>query len=199
MLERKVQIGGTIYDRHELVMVTLQPGREATVTVRSSRPEAGDGTMTETSYECELTGEPDFSAWEQAVWALPEFGEWVDRGEMLDDVLDILTDEQAETVTDLHHEWAVGITYDEGRRVRYDGVLYRCVQPHTSQADYTPALTPALWVRTSTEDWPEWVQPTGAHDAYAKGDKVTHGGSHWISTYDGKNVWEPGVFGWEEK
>ena len=82
-----------------------------------------------------------------------------------------------------------------GDRRRYNDLLYRCVQAHTSQADWTPPAVPALWVRTSTEEWPEWIQPTGAHDAYAKGDKVTHNGQHWVSDLDG-NIWEPGVYGW---
>ena len=37
-----------------------------------------------------------------------------------------------------------------------------------------------------------------AHDAYAKDSKVTHNGKKWISSYDA-NVWEPGVYGWEEQ
>ena len=43
---------------------------------------------------------------------------------------------------------------------------------------------------------PEWEQPDSTNP-YAKGDKVTHNGKTWISTADG-NVWEPGVYGWEE-
>lgn len=45
-------------------------------------------------------------------------------------------------------------------------------------------------------DIPEWVQPSGAHDVYSIGDKVTHNGKIYISTAD-NNVWEPGVYGWE--
>jgi len=44
----------------------------------------------------------------------------------------------------------------------------------------------------------EWVQPTGAHDAYLKGDEVEHDDKLWVSTVD-YNVWEPGVSGWREK
>ena len=108
-----------------------------------------------------------------------------------------LTDEQAETVTDLFQPWEVGVAYAVGDRVQYEELLYRCVQAHTSQADWIPPAVPALWVRTSTEEWPEWIQPTGAHDAYNTGDKVTHNSKHWISTVDA-NVWEPGVYGWDE-
>lgn len=48
------------------------------------------------------------------------------------------------------------------------------------------------------EEWPEFVQPTGAHDAYNTGDKVTYNGKHYISTMDG-NVWAPDAYpaGWE--
>ena len=49
---------------------------------------------------------------------------------------------------------------------------------------------------SGSSDWPEWVQPTGAHDAYAKGSQVTHHGEKYVSQIDA-NVWEPGVFGSE--
>lgn len=49
----------------------------------------------------------------------------------------------------------------------------------------------------STEEYPAWVQPTGAHDAYAQGAKVSHNGKKWTS-YVTNNVWEPGVYGWTE-
>jgi hypothetical protein len=42
---------------------------------------------------------------------------------------------------------------------------------------------------------PEWIQPTGAQDAYPLGARVTHNNQVWESTVDA-NVWEPGVFGW---
>ena len=49
---------------------------------------------------------------------------------------------------------------------------------------------------SGSSDWPEWVRPTGAHDAYAKGAQVTHYGEKYVSQIDA-NVWEPGVFGSE--
>lgn len=117
--------------------------------------------------------------------------------ERIDTATNYLNDEQAETVTELFPEWGVGIKYTVGDRRQYDSLLYRCVQAHTSQDDWTPPAVPALWVRTSTEEWPEWIQPTGAHDAYNKGDKVSHNGKHWISDVDA-NIWEPGGYGWSE-
>lgn len=115
---------------------------------------------------------------------------------MTDVAISYLDDDEAESVTVLFENWEVGVAYAVGDRRQYDGLLYRCVQSHTSQADWTPDITPALWVRTSTDPFPEWVQPTGAHDAYNKGDKVSHLGKHWESDIDA-NVYEPPTF-WSE-
>lgn len=100
---------------------------------------------------------------------------------------------------DLFAEWAYPIAYTVGQIRRYNGTLYKCVQAHTSQADWTPDTASSLWSKTSdpAEEWPEWSQPVGAHDAYSKGAKVSHKEKHWISMVD-SNVWEPGVYGWEE-
>ncbi len=119
------------------------------------------------------------------------------RRQRIDLATSYLSDDQAETVTDLFPEWETGTAYAVGDRRQYDGLLYRCVQAHTSQADWTPPAVPALWVRTSTEEWPEWIQPQGAHDAYAEGAKVSHNGKHWISNIPA-NTYEPGVYGWTE-
>ena len=96
--------------------------------------------------------------------------------------------------------WKTDVAYAIGQRVRYGDKLYKCVQAHTSQGDWMPSATPALWVRVSVEEWPEWVQPTGAHDAYAKGDKVTYKGKRYISLIDG-NTYSPDAYpaGWEMK
>lgn len=116
---------------------------------------------------------------------------------MTDVAISYLDDDEAETVTVLFENWEVGVAYAVGDRRQYNGLLYRCVQAHTSQDDWTPDITPALWVRTWTDPFPEWVQPTGAHDAYNKGDKVSHNEKHWESDIDA-NVYEPGVYGWSE-
>lgn len=100
----------------------------------------------------------------------------------------------------LFDEWsASSVTYAKGDIRQYNGLLYRCAQPHTSQSDRAPSAAASLWTRISdpTQEWPEWIQPTGAHDAYANGAKVSHNGKHWVSTAK-DNVWEPGVYGWEE-
>ena len=109
-----------------------------------------------------------------------------------------LDDETALTGVELFPMWGIDIDYAVGDRVQHSGTLYKCVQAHTSQADWTPDSTPALWVVVTVEEWPEWVQPTGAQDAYAKDAKVTHNGERWISNVDA-NVWEPGVYGWTKQ
>ena len=106
-----------------------------------------------------------------------------------------LDDETALTGVELFPPWSVGKAYATGDRVQHEGTLYKCVQGHTSQADWTPPVTPALWTAVSIDEYPAWVQPTGAHDAYSKGDKVTHSGKRWTSDVD-NNTWEPGVYGW---
>ena len=116
---------------------------------------------------------------------------------MVDVAIGYLDDDEAESVTVLFEEWQTNTPYAIGDRRQFDGLLYRCVQAHTSQDDWTPDKVPALWVRTSTEEWPEWIQPQGAHDAYMKGDKVSCDGLHWISDVD-NNVWRPGIYGWSE-
>ena len=110
-----------------------------------------------------------------------------------------LTDEQALKAAALYPAWSAQDTYDAGERVRFGGALYKCLQGHTAQADWTPTAAPSLWAKVLTSDTGEplpWEQP-GSTNPYMKGDKVTHGGKTWVSTLD-NNVWEPGVYGWEE-
>lgn len=111
-----------------------------------------------------------------------------------------LTEEQMEQATDLFPAWdGDGVEYVVDDRVKYGGLLYKCVQNHTSQPTWNPVDAPSLWSRSADpgEEWPEWIQPTGAHDAYKKGDKVSHNGKHWTSDIDA-NTYEPGVYGWTE-
>lgn len=92
--------------------------------------------------------------------------------------------------------WHTNTAYNIGDRIRYEDTLYKCVQAHTSQDDWTPDKVPALFVEVSIDEFPEWHQPQGSHDAYSKGDKVSHNGKHWVSTIDA-NVYEPPTM-WDE-
>lgn len=107
------------------------------------------------------------------------------------------TDEEALENIIAFPKWEIGKEYDTDERIRYEDVLYKVLQKHTSQAEWTPDIAVSLYVKVSEEEFPEWQQPQGSHDAYMSGDKVTHLEKHWISTLD-YNTYEPGVYGWDE-
>ena len=107
------------------------------------------------------------------------------------------TDEEALDNSLAFPKWEVGKEYVKDERIRYENVLYKVLQSHTSQADWTPNIAVSLYVKVSIEEYPNWVQPQGAHDAYNKGDKVTHLEKHWESEIDA-NVYAPSVYGWTE-
>ena len=88
--------------------------------------------------------------------------------------------------------WRPGITAEKDKIYRYGENIYKCIQPHTTQEDWTPDKVPALFVKISLEEYPQWRQPTGAHDAYNKGAKVSDEGKRWISNKD-VNVYKPGL------
>lgn len=105
-----------------------------------------------------------------------------------------------EAISEMFPDWNPdGYDYFAGERVKYNDLLYRCIQSHKSQSDWTPDTAVSLWVAIDDPaiEWPEWHQPVGAHDAYMKGDKVSHNKKHWISDID-NNVYEPSVYGWSE-
>ena len=108
-------------------------------------------------------------------------------------------DENALESIELFPKWTVGIAVKAGERYRHQSLLWRVVQDHTTQADWEPQNTPALWTEVSLDEWPEWVRPTGAHNAYNQGDKVTFEGQHYISLIDG-NTYSPAEYpaGWSQ-
>lgn len=110
-----------------------------------------------------------------------------------------LNDETASGVPELFPFWKSGEAYTAGNRVQFEGILYKVLQNHTSQDDWTPPAAPSLFARVLIPDpevIPEWVQPDSTNP-YMAGDKVTHNGKTWESDID-NNVWEPGVYGWSE-
>ena len=118
-----------------------------------------------------------------------------------------LTDEQAMEIATVYPAYEVGRAYTIDELLTY-GIndvgapqLYRVVQTHTSQEDWKPDSTPALYtaIGLSEEGYPVWSQPTGAHDAYNTGDIVDYNGTLYKSLIDG-NVWSPEAYpsGWEE-
>lgn len=105
-----------------------------------------------------------------------------------------LADDDAIVAPELFPAWAVGVAYAVDERIRYGEKLYRCVQAHTSQADWKPDSTPALWTEVAKPgEIPVWKQPTGAQDAYRIGDKVWYPDVNttvYESVID-NNVWSP--------
>ena len=195
---------------------------------------------------------------------------------VIEESVTALDDETAATVPSLFTPWKPGEAVNVGDRRYYATRLYKVVQAHTTQADWTPDITPALWAvlgdpgQAGTLDdpitaaqgmeyeygkyyfdpedgktylcerigeaeggkiilqylpheligqyfsaaeseapeepaepdtgdtYPEWVQPTGGHDAYNTGDIVMYNGTAYRSLIDG-NVWAPDAYpqGWE--
>jgi hypothetical protein len=117
-----------------------------------------------------------------------------------------LGDEQAMEVATVFPAYQVGKAYKANEMVTYgvngvgDPQLYRVVQDHTSQADWTPNVTPALYTPIGLNDdgYPVWSQPTGAHDAYNEGDIVDYNGTLYKSLING-NTYSPDAYpqGWE--
>ena len=118
----------------------------------------------------------------------------------LDVITNEMTDNQAAQSTVLFKEWSGdGVKYEAGQRLNYNETLYKVIQAHTSQSDWTPDVATSLYAKVLIVDEntiSAWQQPDSTNP-YMKGDKVTHNDKTWISTVD-NNVWEPSVYGWEE-
>lgn len=118
---------------------------------------------------------------------------------MIEKAAESLDDTDALAAVELFQAWATDTAYILDVRVRYGNKLYKCVQAHTSQAEWTPDVTPALWTEVAEPGTiPVWKQPTGAQDAYMAGDKVHYPGENdpvYQSTMD-YNTYAPDVYGW---
>lgn len=118
-----------------------------------------------------------------------------------------LTEEQALACVHLYrpyevnHAYAVDDYFIYGVNEVGDPQLYKVVQAHTSQTDWTPNSVPALYtpIGLTEEGYPVWAQPTGAHDAYSIGDIVDYNGVLYESLIDG-NAYSPEAYpaGWKE-
>ena len=108
-----------------------------------------------------------------------------------------LSDEDALEAVNLFPAWDSTSEYTKDARVLYEGVLYKCLQAHTSQANWTPTNSPSLWAKVLIPDAnviPEWEQPDSTNP-YMKGDKVMFEGQVYESNID-NNVWAPNIYGW---
>ena len=110
-----------------------------------------------------------------------------------------LSDADALEAIQLYPSWKNNTEYKVDDRVRYEDVLYKVLQDHTSQSAWTPPAAPSLFAKVLIPDptvIPEWEQPDSTNP-YMKGDKVSYSGKTWVSDID-NNVWAPGVYGWSE-
>lgn len=117
-----------------------------------------------------------------------------------------LSEDKAIEVSTVYPVWSTGTAYAVGDIISYgtnsvgDPQLYKVVQAHTSQAEWTPDAVPALYDAFGLDEsgYPLWTQPSGAHDAYNTGDIINYNGTLYQSTIDG-NVWSPDVYpaGWK--
>lgn len=116
-----------------------------------------------------------------------------------------LPEEKALEVASVYPAWEANRAYAVGEIISYginsvgDPQLYKIVQAHTSQDNWRPDATPALYDAFGLDEsgYPLWSQPTGAHDAYNTGDIVNYNGTLYKSIING-NVWSPDVYpaGW---
>lgn len=111
----------------------------------------------------------------------------------------LATDEMSVEVPSLYPIWKANIQYTVGDRVLYKDVLYKVLQSHVSQETWNPIDAVSLFAKVlipNASEISEWEQPNSTNP-YMAGDKVSYSGFTWISTID-NNVWQPGVYGWEQ-
>ena len=123
--------------------------------------------------------------------------EWYRR--LIQQSAENLPDNDAAHAPMLFERWIAGVEYGAGKRVCYGDKLYKVLQTHTSQASWSPDVSPSLFAEVLIPDPTvilDWVQPESTNP-YMIGDKVRHNDKVWISVID-NNVWEPGVYGWDE-
>lgn len=109
-----------------------------------------------------------------------------------------LTNEELIMLGEMYPEWNIGKEYPVDDVISYHNELYKVIQAHTSQSDWTPDITTSLYTKVAPAGViTAWTQPTGSHDAYPLGVQVTHNNKTWQSDIDA-NTYEPGVYGWTE-
>lgn len=92
-----------------------------------------------------------------------------------------LSDGEAATVPELITAWSYPVDYAEGDRRSYGGKVCKCRQAHTSQADWTPDKTPALWAVIDAEHAGTQADPIPA----ARGMEYEYG-KYYLDSEDGK-------------
>lgn len=115
---------------------------------------------------------------------------------------EVTDDAKALAIQEFYDDWEVGVKYEVGTYIRYEGVLYKVITAHTSQSDWTPTSASSLFAKVlidpTGETINEWVQPDSTNP-YMAGDKVIFNGKTYESVID-NNVWSPSAYpaGWKE-
>lgn len=182
-------------------VLVVPEGEGGKPIIESVRPEAPDG------YEA-VDGYVDAGTEIRQVWSLvPKQGTEADAAVALAKMQAAeLSDGDAVKVPALYDEWSgESIEYKQGQRLRFQGLLVKVLQGHTSQPDWAPNAAPSLFAVIlpgqdgSGVEVGIWQRPS-ADNGYGYGDKTIHNGHLWQSDYDpdgtlGGNVWEPGTVG----
>lgn len=140
--------------------------RDGTVSIKMGKPtetESAKATVTA------LAGEPVTYA--RAVKLRP----------IIEQATVSLSDGEAATVPELITAWAYPVDFAEGDRRSYGGKVYKCRQAHTSQADWTPDKTPALWAVIDAEHAGTQDDPIPA----SRGMEYEYG-KYYLDSEDGK-------------
>lgn len=115
-------------------------------------------------------------------------------------LLPVLSDEQAYTLRVLFPAFEIDKSYEVGERIIYEDKFYKVIMAHTSQADWTPDVAVSLFVEipNPSVEYPEFKKPINAETAYMTGDKITFEGNKYISIMD-NNVYSPTEYpqGWK--
>lgn len=113
-----------------------------------------------------------------------------------------LSDEDALEAVDLFPNWNKDHgEYLKDDKVKFEGILYRCLQAHHSQEMWYPTAAPSLWAKVLIPDEnviPEWEQPDSTNP-YMRGNRVMFEGKVYESLID-NNIWSPAAYpgGWAE-
>lgn len=155
------------YDNSEYSLAgDITDHRDGTVSIKMGKPtetESAKATVTA------LAGEPVTYA--RAVKLRP----------IIEQAAVSLSDGEAASVPELITAWAYPVDYAEGDRRSRGGKVYKCRQAHTSQADWTPDKTPALWAVIDAEHAGTQDDPIPA----ARGMEYEYG-KYYLDSEDGK-------------
>lgn len=192
---------GIVTEYHRIALVTVDMNNQVTVLVNSYLSE--DGRQIEKDYAkglyndlepggmvfpfvqsqyINLPYDPDMTA-EKAYRSIKKTSEF----EGAEDVFDAWNGNR--------------VDYKVGDYLSYNDDVYKVIQNHTSQADWTPDVAVSLYVKVPDPriEFADFVQPTGPYDVYLTGDKVTYKGEKYESLID-NNVWSPEAYpsGWRK-